>query len=313
MMGILLINLGTPDAPTTRSVRRYLRQFLSDPRVIDIHPVARWLLLNFIILPFRSPKSATAYQKIWTNQGSPLLFNTMALGEAVAKKLGPHYAVEVGMRYGSPSIESALNKLKKKGVLKIKALPLFPQYASSSTGSALEELSRVAGKQINTPPLSILPPFYDRPGFIESFAETGKPVLEKIRPDHVLFSFHGLPERHIQKGDPYQNHCFQTAQAIAKKIGIPDDFCSVSFQSRLGRTPWIKPYTDLVIPELIHSGKKRIVVFCPSFVADCLETLEEIGIRAKESAMAQGAEDLVLVPSLNQSPQWVETVCEIVR
>jgi len=313
MVGILLINLGTPDAPTTPAVRRYLKQFLSDPRVIDIHPLARQLLLKLIILPFRSPKSAEAYQKIWTEKGSPLLVHTLALGEAVAKKLGPNYAVEIGMRYGSPSIESAFNKLVKKGVSEIKVLPLFPQYASSSTGSALEELFRVARKQTLIPPLSTLPPFYDHSGFIESFVERGKPVLEKVRPDHVLFSFHGLPERHIQKGDPYQTHCFQTAEAIAKKIGIPGDFCSVSFQSRLGRTPWIKPYTDLVIPELIQSGKKRIVVFCPSFVADCLETLEEIGIRAKKSAMAHGAEDLVLIPSLNQSPQWVETVCRMVQ
>lgn len=312
MTGILLINLGTPDAPTTSAVRRYLKQFLSDPRVIDINPLLRSLLLHIVILPFRSPKSAEAYRKIWTEKGSPLLFHTQSLAEVVQKQLGNNYAVEIGMRYGSPSIESAFHKLLKKDISEIKVLPLFPQYASSSTGSALEELFRVARKQIHIPPLSLLPSFYDHPGFIESFVERGKPVLEKVRPDHVLFSFHGLPERHIQKGDPYQSHCFQTAEAIAKKIGIPGDVCSVSFQSRLGRTPWIKPYTDLVIPELIRSGKKRIVVFCPSFVADCLETLEEIGIRAKELAMGLGAETFELVPSLNHSSRWVETVCEMV-
>ena len=335
MIGVLLINLGTPDQPTTSAVRRYLRQFLSDPRVIDINPIARKLLLNLIILPFRSPKSAEAYRKIWANGGSPLLFHTQDLAKRVSEKLGGGYAVEVGMRYGNPSIESVLKRLIQKGVSEIRVLPLFPQYATSSTGSAQAEVFRAAESLWNIPPIRILPSFYEHPDFIRSFAEVGRPALEKLKPDHVVFSFHGLPERHIRKSDPTGNHCltfdgccdqatsplaycyraqcFRTARAIVKEIGIPEELCSVSFQSRLGRTPWIKPYTDLLIVELARSGKKRIAVFCPAFVADCLETLEEIGIRGKESALAHGAEALELVPSLNAHPRWVETVCEMVR
>lgn len=329
MVGILLVNLGTPDAPTTPAVRRYLRQFLSDPMVIDIHPVARWLLVNLAIAPFRSPKSAKAYKKVWMREGSPLLVHTQALGQKVSEKLGPGYAVSIGMRYGQPSIASGLEGLIKAGATEIRVLPLFPQYAASSTGSAVAEVLK------RGIPIKILPPFFRHSGFIEAFARVGEPVLERVRPDHVLFSFHGLPERHILKEDPvgnhclkfdeccdqdvmqnqrcYRSHCFKTAHALRKRIGIPEDLCSISFQSRLGRTPWLKPYTDLILPELVRNGRKRIVVFCPTFVADCLETLEEIGIRAKESAIAAGAEAFELVPSLNDYPLWVETVCEMVR
>jgi ferrochelatase len=335
MIGVLLINLGTPDAPETPAVRKYLREFLSDPRVIDISPIARTLLVNAIIVPFRSPKSAEAYRKIWLPEGSPLLFHTKNLAQRVSEKLGSKYAVAVGMRYGRPSIASAMEELTQKGVQEIRVLPLFPQYATSSFGSAVAEVYRVAQKNWNAPLIKILPPFFDHPGFIEAFAQVAQPVLEKLRPDHVLFSFHGLPERHILKGDPTGKHClkfdeccdhpnektaycyraqsFKTALAIKKRLGIPDDLCGVSFQSRLGRTPWLKPYTDLIIPELVAHGKKRIAVFCPAFVADCLETLEEIGIRARESALTAGAEELQLVPSLNDHPVWVEAVCKITQ
>jgi len=335
MIGVLLINLGTPDAPTTPAVRRYLREFLSDPMVIDTHPISRALLVNFIISPFRAPKSAEAYLKVWMPEGSPLLVHTRNLARKVSENLGKDYEVAVGMRYGHPSIASGLKRLMDRGVKEIRILPLFPQYATSSTGSALAEVYRVVRSLWNSPALRVLPPFYAHPAFIDAFAAAAEPVLKRVRPDHVLFSFHGLPERHILKSDPvgnhclkfdeccdqdvmqnqycYRAHCFKTAHALRKKIGIPDDACGVSFQSRLGRTPWLKPYTDLVIPELVRSGKKRIAVLCPAFVADCLETLEEIGIRAKESAMAAGAEAFELVPSLNDSPLWVDTVCGMIR
>jgi ferrochelatase len=311
MIGVLLINLGTPDRPTTPSVRKYLKQFLSDRRVIDINPVARWLFLNLLILPFRSPKSAAAYRQIW-DDGSPLLKNSLALRDGVQKKLGANYAVELGMRYGNPSIESAIGKLTAKNVSEIKILPLYPQYASSSSGSSLEEAFRVLGSFWKVPPVTTLPAFYNDEGFVDSFAERGKPILEKIKPDHILFSFHGLPERHIQKGDPYREQSLQTASSIAARLNLSAGSWTSSFQSRLGRTPWIKPYTDLEIIRLVKEGKKRIVVFCPSFVADCLETLEEIGIRAKESALKQGAELLALVPSLNAEPRWVDAVSRMV-
>jgi protoporphyrin/coproporphyrin ferrochelatase len=334
MIGLLLVNLGTPDAPTTPAVRRYLRQFLSDPMVIDINPISRALLVNLVIAPFRSPKSAKAYKKIWSPEGSPLLLHTRNLAKAVQERL-PEFRVAVGMRYGNPSIERGVSELLKAGISEVRMLPLFPQYAASSTGSAVTEFERVMKSKADATPFSVLPPFYDHPGFIEAFARIGEQVLERVRPDHVLFSFHGLPERQILKEDPVGNHClkfdeccdqdvmqnkkcyrshaFKTAHALRKRIGIPDDLCSVSFQSRLGRTPWLKPYTDLVIPELVQSGRKRLVVFCPAFVADCLETLEEIGIRARKSAMEAGAEAFELVPSLNDSPSWVEVVCGMAR
>ncbi len=334
-IGVLLINLGTPDAPTTPAVRRYLREFLSDPRVIDIPALPRWLLVNLIIAPFRSSKSAEAYQKIWTDKGSPLLNNTQELAHQAQSQLGAQYHVEMGMRYGSPSIKSAIQKLMQKDISEIRILPLFPQYASSSYGSAIEEALRVAGSQWNTPPIKIIPSFYNHPGFIKSWAEVADPILRKAQPDHLVFSFHGLPERQIFKSDPVGNHClkfddcceqavfqnrycyraqcFQTAKLIAKELGAPFEICSVTFQSRLGRTPWIKPYTDIVIPELIASGKKRIAIFSPSFVSDCLETLEELGIRLKESALEAGAEDFTLIPSLNTSSTWTQTVSNLVR
>lgn len=333
MTGILLINLGTPDQPTTSSVRKYLRQFLSDPRVIDIHPILRQLLLNLIILPFRSSKSAEAYRKIWTEEGSPLLFHTKNLGREVAARLGGNYSVEIAMRYGNPSIASALQKLIEKNISEIRVLPLFPQYAVSSTGSAIAEVYRVCERFWHIPPIRILPAFYDHPGFIKSFAQVGRPILNRIQPDHVLLSFHGLPERQVIKTDLshhclrsegccheispknqfcYRAQCFKTAHLIAQELGLNENQYSISFQSRLGRTPWIKPYTDQTIIELAKKGKKRIAVFCPAFVADCLETLEEIGIRGRQSALDHGAEVFELVPSLNTSPMWIQTLCELV-
>jgi len=334
MIGVLLINLGTPDAPTVPAVRRYLRQFLSDPLVIDINPVGRWLLVNLIIAPFRSPKSARAYQKIWNDRGSPLKYNSQDLADAAAEKLGQGYAVELGMRYGSPSIETAMKRLVERGASELRVLPLYPQYSTSATGSSQEEVFRVAKRMGNSLPLRFLMPFFEHPGFIRAFAEIGAPRLEEFKPDHVLFSFHGLPERQIEKVDTGGNHClksphccdkvipanglcyrahsFATARAIAAELKLAPENFSVSFQSRLGRTPWIKPYTDLVLPELIRSGKKRIAVYCPSFVADCLETLEEIGIRAREQAEALGGK-VELIPSLNANATWVDAVCEMVR
>ena len=312
MTGILLINLGTPDEPTVPAVRRYLKEFLSDPYVIDINPVARWLLVHCVISPFRAPKSTLAYKKIWTGQGSPLLFHAMDLTKKVAEKLGKDFVVETAMRYGNPGIRQAITRLIDTGVRSIKVFPLYPQYAFSSTETSLQETNRILGECRYEGMLDTVGPFYRHSGFVRAFAEIGRPVLASLQPDHVLFSFHGLPERHIQKGDPYRDHAFATAHAIAKILGLKPDEYSISFQSRLGRTPWIKPFTDIVLLELAKKGKRRVAVFCPSFVADCLETLEEIGIRGKESFLAAGGEKLELVPSLNDHPLWVDTVCQLV-
>lgn len=335
MTGLLLCNLGTPDGPTPRAVRRYLREFLSDPRVLDMNPVGRWLLLNLIILPLRPRKSAEAYRKIWTERGSPLLLHGEDLVAAVGERLGPGFVVALGMRYGRPSIATALERLRKDGARRIVALPLYPQYASSTTGSTLEALARASGRLGVAPPPALVPAFYDDPRFIDACAAVGRPILDAEQPEHVLMSFHGLPERHVRKGDPsgrhclvepgccerisesnrdcYRAQCFATARALAARLGRGAGTWSVGFQSRLGRTPWIAPYTDHRIAELAAGGTKRLVVFCPAFVADCLETLEEIGIRGQAQFRAAGGERLTLVPSLNATPAWVDAVASLAR
>jgi ferrochelatase len=331
--GVLLVNLGSPESPRTPEVMRYLREFLWDSRVLDVNPVARALLLHLFILPFRSPRTAKAYQKIWTEEGSPLLVHGRNLAAAVASALGSSIPVALGMRYGKPSIGKGLIELQDQGADQIVVLPLYPQYASSSTGTVLEKVFKEAGRSTNVSDLVTVPPFYDHPGFVKAFAAVGRPELEDMKPDHVIMSFHGLPERHIRRSDTSEAHClesesccetlspvnrhcyraqcFATSRLLAAELGITS--YSVAFQSRMGRTPWIRPHTDVVLSELPSQGKKRVAVFCPSFVADCLETLEEIGIRGRETLLESGGEDLRLIPSLNVHPVWVETVLNLIR
>jgi protoporphyrin/coproporphyrin ferrochelatase len=331
--GLLLVNLGTPSSPEPGAVRRYLRQFLSDPRVLDIHPVARWLLLNVAILPFRPGATAAAYRKVWTERGSPLLVHSLDLVEKVRARL-PGVPVELGMRYQEPSLRVALERLLAAGCDRITVFPLYPQYASSSTGSSLEEVWRLAGRLWNTPALRVVPPFYDHPAFLDAFARVARPVLDEANPDLVLMSFHGLPERQVKKSDAtgrhclasasccdalvdsnrmcYRAHCFATARGLAERLGLAGRY-EVAFQSRLGRTPWIRPFTDVRVRELAAKGTRRLAVLCPSFVADCLETLEEVGLRLREDFLAHGGEELRLVPSLNATDAWVEAVVELAR
>jgi ferrochelatase len=333
--GLLVVNLGTPDEPRAGAVRRYLRQFLSDPRVIDINAIGRALLLNLFILPFRPKKSAEAYAKIWTERGSPLLFHSQDLCAALRTRLGDGWVVELGMRYQQPSLDAALGRLAAAGADRIVVLPLYPQYSASSTGSSIEEIFRIASRLWVVPSLAFVEPFYDDPGFIAAFGAVGAPILAAERPDHVLFSFHGLPERHMHKADTtgshclasagccdrivdanrhcYRAQCFATARLLAAELGLAAGTWSVSFQSRLGRTPWIRPYTDVVIPELAAKGTKRLAVFCPAFTADCLETLEEIGMRARAQFKGAGGTELTLVPSLNATPAWVDAVIGLVE
>ncbi len=331
--GALLINLGTPEAPEPGPVRRYLREFLSDPRVIDINPIGRWLLLNLIILPFRPARSAAAYRKVWTPKGSPLLVHGRELTAAVQRRL-PDWEVRLAMRYGEPSLRDGLTALRAAGCDRIVAMPLYPQFASSSTGSTVEALYAEVGRHWNTPFVTVVPPFYEHPDFIEALAARGRPVLDDLDPEHVLFSFHGLPVRHVTKSAPsgccrvddeccarisienqncYRAQCFATARALATALGLETPDYTVSFQSRLGRTEWIKPYTDIVIEELGKRGVKRLAVFCPAFVADCLETLEEIGIAAAESFREAGGDRLELVPAVNATDRWADGVAAILQ
>ena len=332
--GLLLVNLGTPDEPTTPAVRRYLREFLSDPRVIDMPAIGRAILLNLVILPFRPAKSAHGYRLIWDrDRGSPLLFHGRALADEVAGKLGPAWQVELAMRYGSPSIATALVSLRRSACDRIVVLPLFPQSAASSTGTAVARVMELAGLDWNVPQLDFVPPFYADAGFLGAFEAVARPALADARADHVLFSFHGLPERHLRKSDVtgaaceindsccarlanpgcYRAQSFATANQLAARLGLAREGYTVTFQSRLGRDPWIKPYTDYVIDDLAKAGKKRLAVLCPAFVADCLETIEEIGMRARDQFKAAGGEELTLVPSLNATPAWVDAVVAMAK
>jgi ferrochelatase len=331
--GILVVNLGTPDAPTTSAVRRYLAQFLSDPRVLDINPLGRAALLHGLILRTRPKKSAEAYAKVWSPEGSPLLVHGRALVRALAPLL-PGREVVLAMRYGNPSIEAGLDTLRSRGCDRIVVFPLYPQYASSSTGSTLEAVYKAVAERWNTPWVQVVPPYYDDPGFIDAFVEVGRPVLDEFKPDHILMSFHGLPERHMRKSDDsgkhclvkadccatitvanrncYSAQCYATGKALARRLGLTDADYTICFQSRLGRTPWIKPYTDETLAEMGRAGKKRLAVFCPAFTADCLETLEEIGIRAQEDFQHAGGHAVKLVPSLNSHPRWVEAAAALI-
>jgi len=329
--GVLLVNLGTPDSPSVGDVRKYLREFLSDPRVIDTSPLSRWLLVNFIIAPLRAPRSAKLYQKVWTEFGSPLLLYSTRQEYMLAEKLGNDYQVELAMRYQSPSIESGLIKLRKENVKKIIVLPLFPQYASASTGSVHQKVMEVVSKWQVVPDIEFINSYCNDDGFINAFSEIGK----KHHPenyDHILFSFHGLPERQILKADNY-NHClkdgccdllgsknafcyraqcYETARQIAGKLNIQTSDYTVCFQSRLGKTPWIKPYSDVVIEELAGQGKKKLLVFSPAFTSDCLETIYEIGVEYDELFKKHGGEKVQLVESLNDHPLWIETLAKLV-
>ncbi len=337
--GILLLNLGTPDSPQTGSVRRYLRQFLSDPRVIDISSLGRFLLVNLIIAPFRSSKSAEAYRLIWTDEGSPLLFHGQRLTELVQAELdkfsADRFVVKLAMRYGNPSIDSVLREFVSEGIDRIRVLPLYPQYASASVGSTIEEVYRCASGLWNVPVIEILPVFYNHPGYIKSSVLVAKEALGQRKFDHYLFSFHGLPERHILKSKDssesrclrdadccqsislinrncYRAQCFATARSIAGQLGLEKSEWSVSFQSRLGRDPWIRPFTDFVFKELPSKGVKSLAIFSPAFVADCLETLEELNIRGRKDFLKAGGEEYLFVPSLNTHPEWVRCVTHMV-
>jgi ferrochelatase len=295
----------------------------------------RWFLLNFVILPFRPRKSAAAYKSIWMPEGSPLLHYGRALADSVSERLGAGFRVELAMRYGSPSIASSLSSLLSADLEKIIILPLFPQYAIASTGSALAEVGRVLESVACPPPLHVLGAFFEHPIFCSAYAAMAKPILKDFDPDHVLWSFHGLPEWQVRDLDPsgnrclsrsdccdtscaenrgcYRAHCFATARELGSALELGEKDTSLVFQSRLGRTPWLDPDLVEVLPELAGRGIKRPAVFCPAFVADCLETVEEVGIRARAQWRELGGEDLCLIPCLNADPVWSDGVASMVR
>ncbi|MFT3708819.1 MAG: ferrochelatase [Archangium sp.] len=325
--GVVLVNVGTPDAPTVPAVRKYLAEFLSDPRVVDLPAPARWALLRFVILPFRPKKSAHAYQQIWTDDGSPLLLNAHAQAESLAREL-PESEVLVAMRYGSPSIADAVAELKRRGISDVTVVPMYPQYALASTLSATEKWKAESAGLSTT----VLPEFFDDPGFIEASADKVRETVKQCNADYVLFSYHGLPvHQHasvcragcVRSKDPcatplqpssahcYRGQCHATTAAIVRTLGVTA--YSTSFQSRLKGRKWISPYTDEVIVELARKGVKRLAIACPSFVADCLETLEEIGVRARAAFLEAGGESLTLVPAVNDSPRFIRSLADRIR
>ena len=333
--GVLLVNLGTPDAPQSREVRRYLREFLSDPRVLMMPALARTLLLEGLILPIRTRKSAAAYRKIWTQAGSPLLTHGIALRDRVAKALGDDFIVALGMRYGNPSIASALDELTLAGADRVIALPLFPQYSAAATASALARIHEEVAAGWDVRSLSTIGAFFDDPGFVDAWRDVAAEPLAQFKPDHVLFSYHGLPENQIVRSDAtgahclasedccavarsenrhcYRAQCHRTTELLCEALSLDAKTISIAFQSRMGRTPWIKPFTDVEVVTLAERGIKRLAVLCPAFVADCLETIEEIGMRLDAQWKSLGGEALLLVPSLNAHPTWVEAVSQLIR
>ncbi len=330
---ILLINLGTPDAPTPGKVGKYLTQFLNDKRVIDINPVGRFILVNLIIVPFRSFKSSKLYQKIWTKEGSPLLTNSIELKEKLQKEVGDKYNVELAMRYQTPSIKSVLEKIRSQRPSKIHVLPLYPQYASSSTGSTVEEVLKQIKSWEVIPNLNIISKFYDHPKFIEALLVEGK-KHDIAEYDHVIFSYHGLPERQILKASAhyggstcqmggccnsitknnqycYRANSFETTRQLVKGLNIAEGKYTTSFQSRLDEK-WLKPFSDKVVAELAKKGSKKLLVFSPAFVADCLETIYEIGTEYDEIFKEHGGQKITLVNSLNSNDVWVNAIKNIV-
>ncbi|AZD10445.1 Ferrochelatase, protoheme ferro-lyase [Pseudomonas chlororaphis] len=322
---LLLVNLGSPASTSVADVRSYLNQFLMDPYVIDLPWPVRRLLVSLILIK-RPEQSAHAYASIWWEQGSPLVVLSRRLQDAMTSEW-KHGPVELAMRYGEPSIESALLRLVALGQKKITLAPLYPQFADSTVTTVVEEARRVIRDKKLDVQLSVLQPFYDQPEYLDALVASARPHLQQDF-DHLLLSFHGLPERHLQKLNPghrlegdccrdatpevaatcYRGQCLSTARAFAERMGLADGKWSVSFQSRLGRAKWIEPYTEARLDELARQGVKKILVMCPAFVADCIETLEEIGDRGREQFREAGGEELVLVPCLNDDPQWAKAL-----
>ncbi len=332
--GVLLVNLGTPDSPAVPDVRKYLREFLMDGRVLDISPLGRWALVNLIIAPFRAPKSAKIYRELWQERGSPLKFYGEDVQRLLQQKLGDDFIVKLAMRYQSPSIESGLEALRRAGVGRLVVIPFFPQYASASTGSVYEKVMDIVGTWQTIPEIRFTNSFFDDPKFIQAFADAARRYMAQTDFDFFLFSYHGIPERQITKGDVtgqtcrfgaccdtlmndnqlcYRAQCYATTRLLVRELGLKEGTYTTSFQSRLGRTPWIKPYTDEVLKELAKEGKKRVLAFSPAFVADCLETTIEVGEEYKELFEANGGEHWQLVESLNDNPLWVQLLAELVE
>lgn len=328
---VVLINLGTPDSPSVRDVRRYLSQFLNDPRVVDLPWLFRKLLVNGVIVPFRAPKSARIYRKLWTDEGSPIIYHGKRVRERLQERLGADYTVELAMRYMNPSIPEVLERIRRSNPDRIILLPLFPQFAASSTGSALAKSMEIIGGWWVIPELRFISQYWDHPAFIRALVERGR-QYDWREYDHVLFSYHGLPERQVDKVYDaglcrdhdcenentddnkfcYKAACYGTTRLLAGALDIPEERYTVCFQSRLAKD-WLEPFADQVVIEKARQGARKLLVFSPAFVADCLETTIEIGEEYQQLFAENGGEVIQLVESLNDHPAWIEALEELVR
>ncbi|NNF51277.1 MAG: ferrochelatase [Gammaproteobacteria bacterium] len=316
-LGVLLTNLGTPEAPKAGPVRRYLREFLSDPRVVEVPRVLWWLILNCVILVIRPRRSAEAYGKIWSDEGSPLLVHAQAQCDAVEQRLKRdlpgRVEVSLGMRYGRPAIGMALRELKKAGIQRLLVLPLYPQYSASTTGSTFDAVSTELKKWRWVPDLRFIARYHDEPGYIAALAASIQEHWDKHgRGERLLFSFHGLPQKYLDKGDPYHCQCHKTARLVAESLDLPEARWHLAFQSRVGAEPWLKPYTDEVLQEWGQAGMGVVDVVCPGFSADCLETLEEIAMQNAEMFEEAGGKSLRYIDALNERADHIDFLTQLI-
>ena len=316
-IGVLLAQLGTPDEPTPAALRRYLRQFLSDPRVVERNRLLWWFVLRLLVLPRRPRRSAALYRRIWSRDGSPLLVISRSQARALEAALHLHepdrFKVVLGMRYGSPSIESAVRELRDWGADRLLLFPLYPQYAGPTTASTYDEVFRQLSMFRFVPALRVVPPYYAHTAYVEALAQSVREAMTPLPrpPDKIIISFHGIPQHFVDGGDPYASHCEATARSLAARAGWEEGTYLISYQSRAGRQPWLLPNTDETLVELARTGARHVMVICPGFVADCLETIDEIGHVGREQFRAAGGEALQLVGGLNDRPRWIAAMTEI--
>lgn len=317
-IGVLVTNLGTPDAPETGPVRRYLKEFLSDPRVVEVPRLLWWFILNLVILRIRPARSARAYRTVWTENGSPLLLHTSALAEALQAKLANRYGEEVvvdfAMRYGKPSISEVTDRLLAGGVEKLLVLPLFPQYSGATGGSTFDALGADLSGRRRVPDLRFVGDYHDHPDYIGALALSIRTYQEQHgKPEKLLFSYHGVPKRYCDKGDPYFQQCRNTTRLVAELLNLDEDGYLTVFQSRFGREEWLKPYTDETLKSLPAEGIKSIQVICPGFSADCLETLEEIGVENRDYFLEAGGTEYGYIPCLNSDTEHVAALAQLLE
>jgi ferrochelatase len=312
--GVLLIQLGTPDAPTTAALRRYLRQFLGDPRVIETARLPWWLLLHLFILRFRPARSAAKYRRIWDPRtGSPLLYHTRRQAEELQREL-PDVPVAFGMQVGNPALGEVVHDLIARGVERLIVVPMYPQYSATTTASAMDALFGALMHERRVPALRVVPPYYAHPAYLDAVAAVLRDELARLpwEPEHFLLSFHGIPIRYAQRGDPYATHVKRTTAGLVQRLGWPRDRWTQTFQSLFGREEWLKPYTEARLVQLARQGVRRVFVAMPGFTADCLETIDEIGREAREAFVHAGGELLHRCPCLNEHPAWIDCLKTLV-